>query len=223
MLFNLFLLIVCLLSSGRSFISVLYNKCFQNQCGNSNTLYTLNSFERSNLHKLYSSVPFNRGPGGRQPATPPPPINQFIKADKVRLIIPGNETADSDIMVGIMSLAEAQEYADKLQVDLVMINDKGDPPVCKAIDYGKFKYTLEKKKKENAKKQVQSEIKEIKMSYKIEQHDFDVRVKAIQKFIGEGDRVSICHLYTFLCFYGCTTNNLFYLFFVLYFVYRLKL
>lgn len=155
--------------------------------------FTYSAFK---LQPLHSSVPFNRGSTGKQPALPPPPINQFIKADKVRLIIPGNETADSDIMVGIMSLADAQDYADKLQVDLVMINDKGDPPVCKAIDYGKFKYSLEKKKKENAKKQVQSEIKEVKMSYKIEQHDFDVRVKAIQKFIGEGDKVS-CVEYTF--------------------------
>ena len=128
--------------------------------------------------------------GSRKPVIPPPPINQYIKADPVRLLIPGEDNADNDVMVGVLSLAEALEYAEKLQVDLVMINDKGDPPVCKAIDYGKYKYSLEKKKKENAKKQVQSEIKEVKMSYKIEQHDFDVRVRAIQKFLNDGDRVS---------------------------------
>lgn len=132
------------------------------------------------------------GRDGRQqvPKTPPPPINNFIKANTVRLIVPGNDTADNDVMVGIMPLAEALAYADKLQVDLVMINDKAEPPVCKCIDYGKFKYMIEKKKKENAKKQIQSEIKEVKMSYKIEQHDFDVRVRSIQKFLADGDRVS---------------------------------
>ena len=129
----------------------------------------------------------------RKPVVPPPPINEYIKADKVRLIIPGNESTENDIMVGIFPLAEAQAYADNLQVDLVLINEKGDPPVCKAIDYGKYKYMIEKRKKENTKKQnsLQSEIKEIKMSYKIEQHDFDVRVRSIQKFLADGDRVSL--------------------------------
>lgn len=135
-----------------------------------------------------------RGAGGGRQAVPPPPINQYIKADKVRLLVSGNESGDGDVMIGVMPLAEAQEYADKLQVDLVLINDKGDPPVCKAIDYGKYKYSLEKKKKERAKKQVQSEIKEIKMSYKIEEHDYNVRLKAIQKFLSEGDKVSFSYI-----------------------------
>lgn len=188
------LFIVCCLSCiswSNSYISTLCTKSAYSSCRlHFSSIMNVKIFQRQQLNRLYSSVPYNRGTSGKQPALPPPPINQNIKATNVRLIISGNETADSDIMVGVMTLAEAQEYADKLQVDLVMINDKGDPPVCKAIDYGKFKYSLEKKKKENAKKQVQSEIKEIKMSYKIEQHDFDVRLKAIQKFIGEGDKVS---------------------------------
>jgi translation initiation factor IF-3 len=66
----------------------------------------------------------------------------------------------------------------------------GDPPVCKIIDYGKYKYAVEKRKKENLKKQSKSEIKEVKMSYKIDQHDFDVRLRAVQRFIQDGDRVS---------------------------------
>jgi translation initiation factor IF-3 len=146
--------------------------------------------------QLFSTLPpgrsnlYNRGTGGKEPAKPPPPINQYIRADNVRLILPGNTSTDADVMVGIVTLGEALAYAERLQVDLVMINDKGDPPVCKAIDYGKYKYSLEKKKKESIKKQVHSEVKEIKMSHKIEQHDFEVRVKAIQKFLSEGDRVS---------------------------------
>ena len=122
--------------------------------------------------------------GGRAPPPPPPPINQYIKADKVRLIAPHNETGE-DVMLGIFPLVEALATAAKYEVDLVMINDKGDPPVCKIIDYGKYKYAMEKKKKENAKKQVNVDIKEVKMSYKIDQHDFDVRVRAVKKFLGK--------------------------------------
>ena len=128
------------------------------------------------------STPQQRG--GRPPPPPPPPINQYIKADKVRLIAPHNETGE-DVMLGIMPLLEALATAAKMEVDLVMINDKGDPPVCKCIDYGKYKYAMEKKKKENAKKQVNVDIKEVKMSYKIDQHDFDVRVRAVKKFLGK--------------------------------------
>ena len=139
---------------------------------------------------------FQKGDGGvRRNAQPIAPINQFIKADKVRVIAPGNETDEdgmpSEVMLGIFSLSEALDKAAALELDLVMINDKGDPPVCKIIDYGKFKYSQEKKKKENAKKQVKSEIKEVKMSYKIDDHDFDVRVRAVQRFLGEGDRVKV--------------------------------
>jgi len=94
-------------------------------------------------------------------------------------------------MLGIYSLADALKEAEKYEVDLVMINDKGDPPVCKIIDYGKYKYAMEKKKKENMKKQVNVDIKEVKMSYKIDQHDFDVRVRAVRKFLGEGDKVKV--------------------------------
>lgn len=149
------------------------------------------TYRLNDIGILQSTVGGPRGPGGGRQAVPPPPINQFIKVDRVRLLVPGNESGDGDVMIGVMPLAEAQAYADQLQVDLVLINDKGDPPVCKAIDYGKYKYSLEKKKKERAKKQVQSEIKEIKMSYKIEEHDYNVRLKAIQKFLSEGDKV--CH------------------------------
>ena len=123
------------------------------------------------------------------------PINKEIKADTVRVIAPGNETDEdgipNEIMLGIYPLAEALAKAEEYELDLVLINDKGDPPVCKIIDYGKFKYSLEKKKKENAKKQVKSEIKEVKMSYKIDDHDFDVRVRAVQRFIADGDRVKV--------------------------------
>lgn len=148
------------------------------------------SIKRCNLNMGPFFPGANAGPSSRTPAAPPPPINEYIKADKVRLIVPGNETGD-EIMIGIFPLREAIQRAEELEMDLVLINDKADPPVCKVIDYGKFKYAKEKKEKENLKKQVKQDIKEVKMSYKIDQHDFDVRLRAIQKFIGDGDRVKV--------------------------------
>ena len=129
------------------------------------------------------------------PKPPPPPINEFITADRVRLIVPGNSSGE-EIMLGICSLQDAISKAESMELDLVLLNDKADPPVCKVIDYGKFKYIQEKKKKDNLKKQVRTEIKEVKMSYKIDHHDFDVRLRAVQKFLDEGDRVcNYCFVY----------------------------
>jgi len=123
------------------------------------------------------------------------PINEQIKVDQVRVIAPGDDVDEdgmpTEVMVGIFPIAEARKMAEGMDLDLVLINDKGDPPVAKIIDYGKYKYAMEKKKKENAKKQVKSEIKEVKMSYKIDDHDFDVRVRAVQRFLADGDRVKV--------------------------------
>lgn len=133
----------------------------------------------------------------RKPVVPPPLINYNIKADPVRVIAPkiGEDGEVGEEMLGIYSLDEALEKADSMELDLVMINEKADPPVCKIIDYGKFKYSMEKKKKENMKKQVKGGLKEVKMSYKIDVHDFDVRVKAALRFIAAGDRVSTLSVY----------------------------
>lgn len=130
----------------------------------------------------------------RQPFVPPPPINANIRADPVRLIAPkvGGDIGEEE-MLGIYSLDDALEKALEMELDLVLINEKGDPPVCKIIDYGKFKYALERKKRDNAKKQIKGGLKEVKMSYKIDVHDFDVRVRAAQRFIADGDRVSEQH------------------------------
>jgi translation initiation factor IF-3 len=118
------------------------------------------------------------------------PINDYIKFPQVRLLMIG-ETPGEDEMVGIVPLEEARERAAEEGLDLVLINDKADPPVCKIIDYGKYRYAQEKKKKENAKKQTKVDIKEVKMSYKIEDHDFNVRLKNVQRFIAAGDKVKV--------------------------------
>jgi translation initiation factor IF-3 len=128
-------------------------------------------------------------------AAPPPPINRNIRVrGEVRVLGPSEETEDGEDgpeeMLGVMSIEEAIDRAMEIGLDLVLINENASPPVCKIIDYGKFKYENERKKKINAKKQVKSDIKEVKMSYKIDEGDFDVRFKRVQKFISEGDRVS---------------------------------
>ncbi len=94
-------------------------------------------------------------------------------------------------MVGIVSLEEAQEKADEAGLDLVEISPNAEPPVCKVQDYGKIKYQEQKKKNEARKKQKTIEVKEIKMRPNIEIHDYDVKMRAIQKFLGEGDKVKV--------------------------------
>ena len=94
-------------------------------------------------------------------------------------------------MVGIVSLEEAQRQADEAGLDLVEISPNAEPPVCKVQDYGKIKYQEQKKKNEARKKQKTIDVKEIKMRPNIEIHDYDVKMRAIQKFLGEGDKVKV--------------------------------
>ena len=114
-------------------------------------------------------------------------MNEMISAEKVRVVlaVPG----ESDEMVGIMDREEALAKAREKELDLVMISDKSDPPVCKIVDFGKLRYELERKKKENSKKTKTNDIKEVKMSYKIDTHDYDVRKRAAIKFLQGGHRV----------------------------------
>ena len=112
------------------------------------------------------------------------PINEYITADPIRLIAPRDLTKDMpaldedgellddkeggdsalEEMLGIYSLEDALQLADEFDLDLVMVNDKIDPPLCKIVNYGKYMYKQEKKKKENQRKQVRSGIKELKMT-----------------------------------------------------------
>ena len=139
------------------------------------------------------TIPFNNNNRDRGRVSPDiiPLVNSKIRADPVRLIAPKpGSTIGEEEMLGIYPLQEALEKASSMELDLVMINEKADPPVCKIIDLGKYMYASERKKRENAKKQVKGGLKEVKMSYKIDVHDFDVRVRAAQRFIADGDRVS---------------------------------
>ncbi len=111
------------------------------------------------------------------------PINDEIKAPEVRVIGPNNE------QVGIMKIDDARAFAYNNGVDLVLIAPTANPPVCRAIDYGKFCFERDKREKEAKKKQVIVKVKEIQLSCRIEQHDFDTRVNQAKKFLGEGNKV----------------------------------
>ena len=117
-----------------------------------------------------------------------PPMNNEITARELRVVTPNPN--GKDVPLGIMSLAEALDKAKELGgLDVIMINDKADPPVCKIADYSKYRYMQEKKAKEVKKNSKATEVKEVKMSYKIDVHDYDVRKKNAQRFIKQGNRV----------------------------------
>lgn len=121
--------------------------------------------------------------------TPPvksgPRYNQMITSDKVRVI---DETGEN---IGVMYTREAIEQAAGVGLDLVEVSPNADPPVCKFLDVGKFRYEAQKKANLARKSQKTQEIKEIKMRPNIDDHDYDVKMRAIHKFIGEGDKVKV--------------------------------
>ena len=93
--------------------------------------------------------------------------------------------------LGVMSKSEALKKADEYELDLVLISDKGNIPVAKIIDYGKFKYERKKKESENKKKQKQNETKEVRLRPNIGIHDLNVKIKSARGFILKGNRVKI--------------------------------
>ncbi len=111
------------------------------------------------------------------------PINEEIKAPEVRVIGSGNE------QLGIMKIDDARAYAYSNGVDLVLIAPSATPPVCRAIDYGKFCFERDKREKEAKKKQVVVKVKEVQLSCRIEQHDFDTRVNQARRFLSDGNKV----------------------------------
>jgi translation initiation factor IF-3 len=94
-------------------------------------------------------------------------------------------------MVGVISTAEGIEMAYEVGLDLVEVSPNADPPVCKILDYGKYKYEAQKKANEARKKQKVIEIKEIKMRPGIDVHDYDVKMRSVKRFLGDGDKVKM--------------------------------
>lgn len=94
-------------------------------------------------------------------------------------------------MIGVVPIREALERADQAGLDLVEIAPQAEPPVCKILDYGKYKYEIQKKKNEARKRQKVIDVKEIKLRPGIDDHDYDVKMRAMKKFLGEGDKVKV--------------------------------
>ena len=114
-----------------------------------------------------------------------PRTNEQITASEVRVI------SSTGAQLGIISIREALNYAEDEGYDLVEVSPDAKPPVCKIIDYGKLKYKEQKSKKEAKKKQKTIEVKEIKMRPGIDTHDYQVKVKALKKFISGGNKVKV--------------------------------
>ncbi|MCQ2551424.1 MAG: translation initiation factor IF-3 [Clostridia bacterium] len=112
-------------------------------------------------------------------------INEEIRDKELRVI-------DADgTMVGIMSRDEALDLANERKLDLVNVSPNANPPVCKILDYGKYRYELQKREKEAKKKQKTTQVKEIRLSTFIEAHDVEVKAKTASKFLKDGDKVKV--------------------------------
>ena len=114
-----------------------------------------------------------------------PRFNQMIQSDKVRVIDEDGEN------LGVMYTREAIEQAAEAGLDLVEVSPNADPPVCKFLDVGKFRYEAQKKANLQRKTQKTQDIKEIKMRPNIDDHDYDVKMRNVNRFLEEGDKVKL--------------------------------
>jgi translation initiation factor IF-3 len=114
-----------------------------------------------------------------------PRVNERIRVPEVRVIGPDGE------MLGILQTREAYLYARERELDLVEVNPKAHPPVCKVMDFGKYKYEEKKKQADARKRQTIVELKEIKIRPKTDDHDMEFKLKHIRRFLEEGDKVKI--------------------------------
>ena len=114
-----------------------------------------------------------------------PAVNEQISSPQVRLIGADGENA------GVTDTEEAIQQANAVGLDLVEISPNSDPPVAKIMDYGKYKYEAQKKKSEARKKQSVIVVKEIKIRPGIEEHDYQVKMRSMNRFLGDGDKVKV--------------------------------
>lgn len=125
----------------------------------------------------FGSKPSNKGDSTR--------INEQIRVPEIRLI------GDDGTQYGVVSIARAREISDETGLDLVEVSPNAKPPVVKLIDYGKYKYQIQKKASEAKKKQVVVNLKEVKFRPNIEKHDLEVKLKNTKKFLDQGDKVKM--------------------------------
>ena len=123
---------------------------------------------------------------GRKPNNQPKELlNELIRFPSVRLIGPDGE------QLGVMSSREAQLEANKLNLDLLCVAPNAAPPVCKILNYGKYRYEQQKKAKENRKNQVRIEVKEIQLTPQIGLHDMETKARAARKFLADGNKIKV--------------------------------
>ncbi len=114
-----------------------------------------------------------------------PRVNRGIRSDSIRLI------DEKGNMIGVVAIAEGIRMAEAAGLDLVEISPNAQPPVCKVLDYGKYKYEAQKKAHEARRKQKVIQIKEIKLRPTIGEHDLDIKMKHVLEFLADGDKVRI--------------------------------
>jgi translation initiation factor IF-3 len=119
------------------------------------------------------------------PSRDGPRINTQISVPTVRLV------KEDGTMVGVTPIREALAMAADAGLDLVEISPNAEPPVCKILDFGKFKYEIQKKRNEARKKQKVIDVKEIKLRPGIDAHDYEVKMRAVTRFLEEGDKVKV--------------------------------
>ena len=112
-------------------------------------------------------------------------VNNEIREPQVRLVAEDGEP------LGVMSGRDAQGIADKANLDLVMIAPQGKPPVCKIMDYGKYRFDQSKREKDQRKHQQQAELKEVRLSLNIDDHDFTTKANHAKKFLKAGSKVKV--------------------------------
>jgi translation initiation factor IF-3 len=112
-------------------------------------------------------------------------VNEGIRAREVRVVSPEGE------QLGILPLPQAMDVARQRELDLVEVAPDAQPPVCRIMDFGKFKYTQARRLKEARKKQTTIQIKEVKMGPKTEKHDFDFKVKHVRRFLEDGHKAKV--------------------------------
>ncbi len=113
------------------------------------------------------------------------PVNEEIRAPQLRVISENGE------QLGIMTRNEALRVSEQKELDLVCVSPNSDPPVCKIMDYGKYRYEQQKREKEARKKQSTTQVKEIRLSTFIDEHDIGVKEKTAERFLKNGDKVKV--------------------------------
>lgn len=119
------------------------------------------------------------------PSRDGPRVNNQINVPSVRVVDENGE------MLGVLPIREALSRAADAGLDLVEISPNAEPPVCKILDFGKYKYEIQKKKNEARKKQKVIEVKEIKLRPNIDEHDYEVKMRSVHRFLDEGDKVKV--------------------------------